>query len=290
MVRMPSTYAMHDLLAEVTDDLAKRSITAWGPAFGTSPAVKEAEDTAAILRSDGATAWGTAPMEVVWKAAQLLYVAVLEYARAAAMLMVPPFRTWAPVTEVRSAVEAAGQASWLLDPKVPEGRTRVGRYYTLRLYAARQLEYTYGRIQPEEQLHEFGMPPSGVEAEAGSLGLVPVVNKKNDCIGYEDQQMAKIDGLAQEIVGGNGAYSLFSGAAHSEFWSLLGGYQGGMPSPLGISGAEHEADPGSYVPVVRACLQALFKPIDYAAEMFDRPALARDVSRMYRDVVGLLGA
>jgi hypothetical protein len=37
-------------------------------------------------------------------------------------------------------------------------------------------------------------------------------------------------------------------------------------------------------------VKALFKPIDYAAEMFDRPALARDVSRMYRDAVGLLGA
>jgi hypothetical protein len=37
-------------------------------AFGTSPALKEAEDIAAILRSDGATLWGTAPMEVVWKA------------------------------------------------------------------------------------------------------------------------------------------------------------------------------------------------------------------------------
>jgi hypothetical protein len=287
---MPSTYAMHDLLAEVTDDLAKRSITAWGPAFGTSPALKEAEDIAAILRSDGVTAWGTAPMEVVWKAAQLLYVAVLEYARAAAMLMVPPFRTWAPVTEVRSAVEAAGQASWLLDPKVPEGRTRVGRYYTLRLYAARQLEYTYGKIQPEGQLHEFGMPPSGVEAEAGSLGLVPVVNKKNDCIGYEGQQMAKIDGLAQEIVGGNGAYQPVLGSGSLGVLVTARRVPGRDASPLGVSRAEHEADPGSYVPVVRACLQALFKPIDYAAEMFDRPALARDVSRMYRDAVGLLGA
>jgi hypothetical protein len=280
---------MHDFLTEVTDDLAGRSTSAWRPAFGTSPALKEAEDIAVLLRSDGSTPWGTAPMEVVWKAAELQYVAVLEYVRAAAWLMVPPFRTWAPVTEVRSAVEAAGQASWLLDPKVPDGRTRIGRYYTLRLYAARQLEYTYNKIRPAGQLHEFGMPPAAVEAEAGSLGLTPVLNKKNDCIGYERLQMAKIDDLAQEIVGGNGAYSLFSGAAHSEFWSLLGGYQGGMPSPLGVSAAEHEADSESHVPLVRACLQALFKPIDYACAMFDRPALAEDIKRMYGQAAGLLG-
>lgn len=49
----------------------------------------------------------------------------------------------------------------LLDPEVPEGRIRVGRHYTLRLYAARQLEYTYGKVQPDGQLDEFGMPRRG---------------------------------------------------------------------------------------------------------------------------------
>src|SRR4051794_32461764 len=98
---------MHELLTEVTADIAQRSVGAWRPAFGSSPGQQEATATAALIRSDGVTPWGTTPIEVVWKAGELLYMAVLERARAATRLLVPPFRTWAPSAEVRAAVEAA---------------------------------------------------------------------------------------------------------------------------------------------------------------------------------------
>lgn len=285
----PSVASLHALLSEVTDDLAARSADAWRPTFRLSQGRREAESTATLKRSDGVTAWGQAPIQVVWKASELIYVAVLEYARAAAAIMVPPFRTWAPSTEVRAAVEAAAQISWLFDLKVPDGRTRVARYYTMRIYAARQLEYTYCKVQPKEPLHNYGMPLADVEAEAASLGLAAVLNKKNEVIGYEHQRVQKIDDLVQDIIGGNGAYSVLSGSAHSEFWSLLGGYQGQAPSPLGTSADEHESDPESFIPLVRACLQALFKPIDNACEMFDRPTLAIDLNRMYKNAVAVTG-
>jgi hypothetical protein len=206
--RTPSVRAMHELLAEITEDVAQRSVDAWRPAFGSSSARKEAEAVSGLLRSDGATPWGTAPIEVVWKASELLYVAVLEYSRATARLMVAPFRTWAPITEVRSAVEAAARVSWLFDPGVADGQTRIGRYYTLRLHAAHQLEYTYNKVKPKEPLQEFGKTASEILADAGILGLSPVLNKHNDTIGYEGQRMGRIDDLVQEIVGGNSVYSL----------------------------------------------------------------------------------
>ena len=43
------------------------------------------------------------------------------------------------------------------------------------------------------------------------------------------------------------------------------------------------------MPLVRACLQALFKPIDHACEMFDRGALATDLNRMYANAVAVMG-
>lgn len=187
-------------------------------------------------------------------------------------------------------MEAAAHVLWLFDPQVPDGRTRIGRYYTMRLAAARQLEYTYNKVKPDGQLQEFGMPPADVEAEAALLSLVPVLNRKSDTIGYEGQQAQKIDDLVQEVVGGNSAYSVLSGSAHSEFWSLLGGYQGMPPSPFGVSDDEHEADPESFVPLVGACLQALFKPIDQARVMFDRGALAGDLDRVQRRAVAVMGA
>jgi hypothetical protein len=155
-----SVLDMHNLLTEVTDDIAQRSVDAWRPAFGTSRARQEAEAIAAFKCSDGVTPWGQEPMEVVWRASELLYVAVLEHARATAQLLVPPFRTWAPSAEVRVAVEAAAQAARLFDPKVSDGRTRVGIYYTLRLHAARRWQYTFTRVNPGGQLHEYGMTPA----------------------------------------------------------------------------------------------------------------------------------
>jgi hypothetical protein len=264
---------MQELLTEITEDFARRSVDSWRPAFGSSRGRQEADATAALMRSDGVTPWGTAPIEVVWKASELLYAATLEYTRATARVMVPPFRTWAPTTEARSAVEAAAQVLWLFDLQVPDGRTRVGRYTAMRLYAARRLEYTYDKVKPTGQLQDFGTPPADIEAQAALLGLKPVLNKNKEVIGYEGEQARKICDLVQEVVGGNNSYSVLSGAAHSEFWSLLGGYQGSPPVPTGVSPDEHEADPESFVPLVRVCLQALFKPLDNACHMFERGAL-----------------
>ncbi|HEX3779760.1 MAG TPA: hypothetical protein VHX38_08820 [Pseudonocardiaceae bacterium] len=280
---------MHELLTQVTADLAQRSVDAWRPAFGSSPGRQEATVIAGLTRSDGVTPWGTAPMEVVWKAGELLYIAVLEHARAVAQLLVPPFRTWAPSAEVRAAVEAAGQVAWLFDPAVPSSRIRIGRYYTLRLKMAQQLDYTYSKVQPGGPLSDYGMPPADVEAEAGLLGLTAVPNRNGAVIGYEGQKPQKIEDLVPLIVGHNGAYSLLSGSAHSEFWSLLGGYRGQQPSPLGITPQQHEAEPESFVPLVRACIQALFKPIDYACQMFDRGVLAADLNRIYKTVLAVMG-
>ncbi len=249
---------MHMLLTEVTENLARRSMDTWRPAYGSSPANQETRATAVLKRSDKVTPWGEAPMTVVWKASGLLYVATLEHARAAARLMVPPFRLWAPSAEVRAALESAGQILWLLDPKVPSGKQRVARYYTMRLYAARQFEYTFSKLSAGGQLHEYGMPAAAVEAEAAMFELEPVTNKHGLTIGYEKLQMPHIDDLVQEVVGGNGTYSLLSGSTHSEFWSLLSGHRGQEPSPLGVTENQHEAEAESYVPCLsRVCASAL---------------------------------
>lgn len=58
---------------------------------------------------------------------------------------------------------------------------------------------------------------------------------------------------------------------------------------MGVSDDEHEADPESFVPLVRVCIQALFKPIDNAYEMFDRRALAKDLDWLYKRAVEVMG-
>jgi hypothetical protein len=286
---IPTVEQLRALLAEVTADLALRSVGVWRPVYGPSPARTEVDEERGRLRSDGVTLWGPAPMEVIWKASELLSAAVFEYARSAATLMTPPFRTWAPTVEVRAAVEAASQLSWLLDPKLPDGLTRIGRYYTMRHYAARQLEHTYKQVNPDGPLSDYGKSRADMEAEAATLGLTPVLNKNKDVIGYEGQQIPKLHELSEEIVGDNGAYSMLSGSSHSEIWVLLGGYQHHPPTPLGLSLQEHGAQPETFIPLVRACLQSLFKPLDHVWLMFGRHLLRDDLQRLYEKAVVLIG-
>lgn len=192
--------------------------------------------------------------------------------------------------EVRVAAEAAAQSCWLTDLSVPDGLTRVGRYYTLRLHASRQLEYTYSRVKPPFPVTDFGKTSARIESEAASLGLAPRRDKKQKVIGYENQVHPLPGRMVQDIVGGNGACSLLSGFSHAEFWSLLGGYQVDMSSPLGLSARGHEASAEDFLYLVRTSLQALFKPLDHACAMFGGNALANDLDSQHRKAIGILSA
>jgi hypothetical protein len=278
-----------ELLTEVCDTLAHRCTGIWRPTYGPAPARKERDEVSSRLRSDGVTPWGPAPMEVVWKGAELLSMAVFEYARGAAGLMVAPFRTWAPGLEVRAAVEAASQLAWLLDSKLTDGLTRVGRYYTLRHHDAGQLQHTYDQVKPDGPLSDYGKSRAEVEAEAAILDLTPVQNKNSEIIGYGGQEPAKLHELVREIVGDNGSYSLLSGTAHSELWALLGDYQHHPPRPHGLTPEEHPAQAETFIPLTRACLQALFRPLDHVWMLFDRPLLRHDLGSLYRKASDLLG-
>lgn len=286
---IPGVEQQRELLSEVTSTLGHRCTDIWRPAYGPCTARRERDEVGSRLRSDGVTPWGPAQMEVVWKAAELLSTAVFEYARAAAVLMVVPFRTWAPGLEVRAAVEAASQLAWLLDPTLPDGLTRVGRYYTLRHHDAGQLEYTYNQVKPDGPLSDYGKSRAEVEAEAAILGLTPVVNKNSDIIGYQGQKPPKLHELVQEIVGDNGSYSLLSGTAHSELWALLGDYQHHSPRSEGLMAEEHSDQAEAFIPLTRACLQALFKPLDLVWMLFDRQLLRHDLASLYKKVSDLLG-
>jgi hypothetical protein len=280
---------MRSLLTEATEHLANWRHNCWRLLYGPSRARTELGQTIARTLSDGVTPWGSDPLETVWRSSQLQYLAVLEHVRAAAALLVPPFRTWSVGAEVRVAVEAAAQSCWLMDLAIPDGLTRVGRYYTTRLYASRQLEYTYKKTNPPFPISEYGKTSTDIKSEAANLGLTPRLDKKNEIIGYEREVQPKADDVVQAIIGGNGAYSLMSGFSHAEFWSLLAGYKTDMSSPLGLSSDAQEAAAEDYVYLVRTCLQSLFKPLDAAYDMFGGNALLNDLYALQMDVTRLLG-
>lgn len=286
---VPTTEQMQALLTEATATLAQSSVGICSPGARAAQARQEADQVSSLVRSDGVTPWGTAPAEVVWKSADLLMAAVFEYSRGTAALLVPPFRAWSPTLQARAAIEAASQVAWLLDADLPDGSTRAGRYYALRLYAARRLEHTYKQVDPGDPLSLYGKSVADIEAEAASLCLRADRNKPGIVTGYKGQQFPGLGKLAALIVGDNGAYSLLSGGSHSELLALLGGYEGRPPSPLGLSAEEHAADAESFVHIVRACLQALFKSLDAAWMFFGQEAVADDLQRLYKKAVELLG-
>lgn len=156
------------LLREILDDLADRSPEVWGATFD-SPAAREITSMETEPRADG-TPWGSAPLESVWKTAELLYAAALEFARATQALLVPPFRAWAPAVQARAALEAAAQAWWLLDPSIV-GRGRIGRLFLLRYADSKDLEDAHRYVGAAGPITAYGKPRRRLESEADLLQL-----------------------------------------------------------------------------------------------------------------------
>jgi hypothetical protein len=283
----PSAEDLQRLLLEVTDDLACRSQDIWRPTFD-SVGDKEADLAAAELRSDGTTLWGPGPSQVVWATSELLYVAVLEHARAVVPLLSPPFRVWASCVQTRATLEAATQIYWLLDPAVTDGRMRVGRLYTLRLASSKELKKAHAKVQPPGPITDYGKPPADIEAEASVLGLTPVPTNNGAVIGYEGQRALGYAARVEDMLGEGATYSVLSGAAHAEIWSLLSGSQGKLPSPFGLSDAEHAAEVEDLAPNVMQCLRALIDPLDRVCQLFDRRAVARHLHKLTKRIHGVL--
>ena len=237
--------------------------TAWTFEPG-SPASVEVANTEARL--DG-TPWGDRPVRTAYAYAQMTMRLATELSRCAALLIGANRPAPGIETEARAALEAGSVAWWLLKPGLT-ARQRVCRMQLLRLNSARELARSIKEVG-EDPAAAGKETVAGIEAECHDLGLPPFTQKGTKLggqvrLGYT----ARAKELTDEL-GNQGAYSIYSGAAHAELagiWRLLGETGATLPGREPIYGPV--AKPEASFAAADTVLKSMMGPIERTALTF----------------------
>ena len=127
-----------------------------------------------------------------------------------------PFETIAPYTCIRSLLEAAALASWILDPTI-DVRTRVSRSLALRYEGlVQQLRWAKAAgkdpIKAERRLDH-------IVAVANTLGYAPVNDRRGRVCGA-GRHMPSVTDLVGEMLQEEVLYRLLSAVAHGHHWAI----------------------------------------------------------------------
>lgn len=266
-------------LGQLLDLVRRRVPSVLEPAW-RAMSKDEATTTAKLACTDGSL-WGADPVSTVRTVASMLIDAIVQNvnafhvqlrARAISPLAIDP--------QVRTALEAASQAWWLLDETI-KGRTRVARLYVLRRSSAEALKTTVGHM-------DLGLPgPYGSEVAhledyyEGKLALARTPGPNGEW-GCEQQMKIGYTRRAAQYVGeighnpAAGPYAFYSGAAHAELWRIQHGYRE-VKRPDGTV----VLDP--YIPVVwlnaaaSVCIDSMMYPLARAFVYAGRGASWKDL-------------
>ena len=128
-----------------------------------------------------------------------------------------PLETIAPWTCVRTILESAAVAAWLLDPSI-EARARVGRSLAL-WYEGMEQQLRFSRLKHAGVTRELGERIREVESEAASWGFAPLTRRDGKRLGI-GQRMPPATELVRAALDEEGMYRLLSGVAHAHFWAV----------------------------------------------------------------------
>jgi len=169
--------------------------------------------------------WGDVPVKTAYAAAAFLLDAVLQCLRAMSGALAVEATPYVTNCLARSALEAASQAWWLLEPGIGAQR-RVARLLLVRAGSARRLEETakvLGFVPGD-----YGETAEAVRRYGADLGLelVSVDGGKRWVCGVDElpgyTARARDFERALRAVG---SYSIYSGAAHAEWHAVISGWQ-----------------------------------------------------------------
>jgi hypothetical protein len=222
----------------------------------------------------GGSPWGERPVRTVYQLAQMATKYTVEMSRCVASL-VGATRP-APGIEVltRSSLEAASVVWWLLADGLT-ARQRVCRMQLLRRNSALELA---------KSITEVGEDPSvagnetvaAIEAGCHDLGLASFGNKGDELEGeIRLRYTARVKKLTDEL-GYQGAYSIYSGAAHAELtglWRLFQQTATTFPERAPIY--TPAPDPRATFAAVDGALKSMMGPIERIALLFGWTAPGR---------------
>ena len=129
-----------------------------------------------------------------------------------------PVQTIAPWVCLRSALESAALATWMLDPSI-DARTRVKRSFALRYEGFTQQAKIARALKDNTFLKKIEARIDEVEQLALSLGYEKVINKNNKRIGIA-QNMKSLTNIVRDSLNEEATYRYLSAITHANFWAL----------------------------------------------------------------------
>lgn len=227
-------------VAEIKSFLSRTcdDVLGWLPGTGWQPAWQSeaADELGNSEVGTGGAAWGENPIRTAYAAAAVFLLTATDCLRAMADSVNLLTTTYTSGVLARAAMESGSQAWWLLEGDIG-ARRRVIRSILIRASSARWLDKAVKTADPAGKTSDYGEDPGRVAAYARPLGLSYVCNSnKTECEGEELPGYTKRAVNFEKAVGVSAAYSIYSGAAHSELYAVMQGWRdAGPPHQPGTS-------------------------------------------------------
>jgi hypothetical protein len=151
--------------------------------------------------------------------AAVLVESVSEHLTAFVKTITEPVEPIACWTCVRSMLESASIAAWLLEPGIG-AQERVGRVFALRYEGMEQeLKFLNAAGVPAADVKKLEDHIDDVEKIALGLGFSQKTTRKGERIGIAKQMPSATD-IIKQVLGEDLAYRMLSAVAHGHFWAI----------------------------------------------------------------------
>jgi hypothetical protein len=165
--------------------------------------------------------WGDAPVRTAYATAAVFIFAAVDSLNAIADSVSVFTTAYVPNILARAAMEAGGQAMWLLEPGIG-ARVRVIRSILIRASSARKLGQAVRTGDPSAPVTDYGEDQDRVRAYAQGLGLTYISNDdRTECEGTVLPRYTARAAVFEQALQMSAAYKIYSGAAHAELYSVL---------------------------------------------------------------------
>lgn len=183
-------------------------------------------------RGHEGAAWGDVPVRTAYAEVAVYLLAAQDCLLAMADSVNLLTTAYVPSVLARAAMEASGQAWWLLERGIG-ARRRVIRSVLIRASGARKLGEAVRKTDPRGSASSYGEDQARVRAYARNLGLTYICNDDRieceiDALPSPTSRATALESAMQMVA----AYKIYSGAAHAEWHSVVQGWRQ-APSPDG---------------------------------------------------------
>jgi hypothetical protein len=132
-------------------------------------------------------------------------------------LLKEPVKTIAPLTCIRSLMESASIACWLLDPSI-DAHSRLSRSFSFRYSGFVEQRKLFSLLGDAGELARIDARIRKVEADAIACGYTPILDRNGNRCGIAQATPTTIELV--KFLGKEFDYRVLSGVAHAHPWAI----------------------------------------------------------------------